>query len=1329
MISFTKNNRKMYSIILVFAMLFYSLFGSIGTISANTTVNSNDNIVELKILHTNDIHSHINPLGKAAAYINKERSAATHSLYLDAGDIFSGNPVVDLNNGKPIIEILNMMNLDAMAFGNHDFDYGQAETIDRIKESNFPWLSANMTVTEEAMEGFPQPEPYTVFVQDGLRIGVFSLIETPPSTAPVNIAGINFHNPIATAKEYATLKEDEDLDVLIALTHQGYSEDRRLAEAVDFFDVIIGGHSHTALATPAVVNGTPVFQVGSNALNVGNLTLKVDTEKREVVEVTGFSQPVHELTEVDEAIQERIDYHNSKMDEVLGVVIGHSTTGLSRDGRTVRDVPLGNFWTDAMRHSVNADAALTNNGGIRDSIPAGDITKGHIYTVEPFANEIMEYEMTGQALKDVIEFSYNRRNSVDLQTSGLTYKVLTNTVGQLIDLELMIDGQPIDLEKKYRVAVADYIGSGGGGYNFVGEVITPDAGYMTDAMIEYAKYRTAKGEKLDYVSEGRIKVEVGDPSAIGNVIGSTEKGLNDSFNKKGDSGLGNLYADSVRAIASTDVGLLNNSSVSGTIPAGDITDAQIQFLDSFGNEVVAVTTTVERLKEVLVTQADFHNGVDLQVSGIKYELVKENGKFVDVKVMNEAGEVLSDSTELTAAYNDFMHGRGFYNLGAEVIDTYGKVWESVIEFVTNHDGPIDYEEGYRITISGEELAPGNPGDLPEGVMTVAEAIANNSGEGIVQGYIVGTNNVFDGEFTVATNIALADDPNEKSLAKTLPVQLPNTSIRTDLNLVDNPENLGKLVHITGDLSAYFSRPGLRNARAYEFVETPEPSNKLEDIRTLAQGTTVEATGIVTSTPGAWGNKGFYIQDETAGLYVFVPTNYSGNFDVKAGDEVTVNGKLGNFNGELQVTDVTNVMVNSSNNDLPGALNLTPGQVSKDNEAQIVTLEGVTITELAPSGTFGTFEFKAVKGEESVVIRVDNRTGLHFNDFTFENGDIVTVTGASSVFNNTIQVKPRHAGDIIEYVEVIEPIIEKISIAEARSVAAGTEVTVEATVTTTPGGWGQKGFYIQDETAGMYVFQNSFDVKKGDIIRITGTKGAFNQELQISNVTSLEVIGKGELPLPLPLSPAQVSTENEAQLVMLEEVVITDLKSINSFGTFEFTAVKDGETVIVRVDNRTGLKFDDFAFTNGDVVSITGISSRFNNTIQVKPRGAEDIIERHAKADKINVSLTDGKENEVHSLARNLKINVSAAIENHSKEVNGTKDYIVSVRLIDKHGRVQFSHIDVTTVASGSHETVNSEVIVPPNHNGQRYTLEVVVYEGDNRTELDQNEKLMEHKIK
>jgi len=445
----------------------------------------------MTIFHTNDIHANIDNFGKMAYFLDQERNNTENSLYLDAGDIFSGNPVVDLQDGIPMIELLNEMNLDLMTIGNHEFDYGQDIFEDRRNESNFNWLATNMSVTDPAI---PITDPIAVeeFNFGDVSVGVLGVTEAPPATAPSGIVGLEFSAYNETVEQYRHLRDD--YDILIALNHIGASADRRMAEAVDFFDVIIGGHSHTEIPTPEVVNGTPIAQSGSNANNVGVLDLTLDSETGDVA-VDGHLQPVAELEDglVDETVQSMVDRYNAETDELLSEVIGHTDTGLNRDARWEMDVGLGNMITDALRNFAGTDIALTNNGGIRASIEPGDITARDVFTVDPFGNVVTIIEMTGHELKDIIEYSYHRDlenygPQIDLQTSGLEYTIYTDDEGLYADSDLFIDGELMDLDQTYSITTNNFIVDGGDGYDFSeATIIQEDQGQVTQAIIQYVQ--------------------------------------------------------------------------------------------------------------------------------------------------------------------------------------------------------------------------------------------------------------------------------------------------------------------------------------------------------------------------------------------------------------------------------------------------------------------------------------------------------------------------------------------------------------------------------------------------------------------------------------------------------------------------------------------------------------------------------------------------------------------------------------------------------------------------------------------------------------------------
>ena len=300
-------------------------------------------------------------------------------------------------------------------------------------------------------------------------------------------------------------------------------------------------------------------------------------------------------------------------------------------------------------------------------------------------------------------------------------------------------------------------------------------------------------------------------------------------------------------------------------------------------------------------------------------------------------------------------------------------------------------------------------------ITVAEAIANNSGAATIQGYIVGhvvssTNVNKTAPFTNDFNVALADSPSETDIAKMLNVQI-TSSFRPSMGLKINPGNIGKKIQVSGNLETYGSLPGLKNPTAMTIVDggvEPPPAPEAEVKADLAAARAevgsdklIKVQGTVTTGTGFWGGKAFYVQDSTAGLYIF-----SSSADVTPGDKVELEGKVTVYGGELQMEQPKITKV-SSGNPLPATQEITPAGVNEETQSERILLNDVTITNLRSVNDFGTFEFTAThENGESIVIRNDNRNGLLYADFIkrYKEGDLVNVSGIASKFNTTYQVK-------------------------------------------------------------------------------------------------------------------------------------------------------------------------------------------------------------------------------------------------------------------------------------------------------------------------------------
>jgi len=257
---------------------------------------SEEKAYKLTVLHTNDVHSRIDPfpmdggvnqgLGGVAAraeIIEKIRSEQDHVLLLDAGDIFQGTPYFNFYKGEPEIKAMSSMKYDATTIGNHDFDAGLDNLATQLtNNATFPMVVANYDFSGTPMEY--KYQPYKLFKKGKIKVGVFGIGIEMAGLVPANLYGnTKYLDPVSKANEMAnTLKKDKNCDLVICLSHLGnsYSDnkvsDKRLAMQTENIDLIVGGHTHTFLPNPLVYKNKKgddvlVNQVGWAGINLGRL--------------------------------------------------------------------------------------------------------------------------------------------------------------------------------------------------------------------------------------------------------------------------------------------------------------------------------------------------------------------------------------------------------------------------------------------------------------------------------------------------------------------------------------------------------------------------------------------------------------------------------------------------------------------------------------------------------------------------------------------------------------------------------------------------------------------------------------------------------------------------------------------------------------------------------------------------------------------------------------------------------------------------------------------------------------------------------------------------
>ena len=412
---------------------------------------------DIVILHTNDVHGAIAGYAKVAALKDAYEARGAYVLLMDAGDFIQGDPTVSTSEGATAVELMNLAGYDVVSLGNHEFDYGYQNLKDLEADADFAIVDANVLYN-----GRVAFEDNLVFTApDGTKIGVFGLDtpETATKAHPAKILGVTFlagEDLYDCAQEQVDALTAEGCNYVICLGHLGIDDESvgnrsiDLLENVDGIDLFIDGHSHstradiTAALTAAsqagdadisvdssMVNGTVLTSTGTKLESVGVVT--IDGENGSIDAATVSTA---DLTAEDADVAARAAAIQKEIDDEYGTVFAKTEVALNGErepGNRTEETNLGDLITDALvwgaeREGTEVDAAVTNGGGIRASIAAGDITKKDINTVLPFGNTLSIVEVTGAELLEALEAStYCTPTSIGgfPQVSGIEFTVDT----------------------------------------------------------------------------------------------------------------------------------------------------------------------------------------------------------------------------------------------------------------------------------------------------------------------------------------------------------------------------------------------------------------------------------------------------------------------------------------------------------------------------------------------------------------------------------------------------------------------------------------------------------------------------------------------------------------------------------------------------------------------------------------------------------------------------------------------------------------------------------------------------------------------------------------
>ena len=510
--------KKLLSLLLAIAMLF-TLAACGEKPVTGTDATATEPVV---ILHTNDVHGAIENYAKVAVLADQYAADGAYVLVLDAGDYSQGDSTVSLSEGATAIELMNMVGYDAVALGNHEFDYGYEVLKKNMASANFPVLAANVKYNGEL--AFDDAAVFTT--PGGTKIGVFGLDtpETATKAHPGKIAGVTFaggEEMYQIAQDMVTmLREEEGCNYVICIGHLGIDDETAvtanrsidLLAKVTGIDVFIDGHSHSTEEEIAEktnadrkVGDTVVTSTGTKLENIGVVTIKDSAITTECVPTEGIEVPA------DNEIAARAAAIAAEVEAEYGTVFAKTEVTLNGEkapGNRTEETNLGDLITDALVWKSDlegeaVDGAITNGGGIRATIEAGDITKKDINTVLPFGNTLSIIKISGSELLEVleastfctpeaiggfpqvsgIEFTVNTAAAYD---AGDEYPGTTYAAPKSINRVTItsVGGKDFDPSATYTIATNDFMASGGDTYyRFVNATANYNLGISMDEVV------------------------------------------------------------------------------------------------------------------------------------------------------------------------------------------------------------------------------------------------------------------------------------------------------------------------------------------------------------------------------------------------------------------------------------------------------------------------------------------------------------------------------------------------------------------------------------------------------------------------------------------------------------------------------------------------------------------------------------------------------------------------------------------------------------------------------------------------------------------------------
>jgi 5'-nucleotidase len=484
-------------------------------LSAFAQEDKRDCMVRVTLLQVNDVYQFM-PVERGAhgglarlSTLRKQISERSpHTLFLLAGDTISPSVESITYKGAQMIDAWNQVGLDFSVFGNHEFDFGPDVLRQRIAESKFKWLGANV-VDKKTGRPFGDTPPFIVREFDGVRVGIFGIVLPETKTTSNPGPDVEFREACETARAIVPQMQAAGVHAIVALTHLSMREDKQLARCAPGIDVIIGGHEHTLLQSSSA--GTPIFKMTADARELGRIDLNINSKTGRVESLDWEIIPVGDRIAEDKEFAAVTAKYGAKLLE-LAARVGSTSVALDARSATNRteETNIADFIADAFRKATGADVALVNGGSIRADtvISAGELTLRDVLSILPFGNNLSKIEVTGETLLQALEHGVSRSGPGAepgrfAQVSGLRYSFDASLLPGVRIRDVTVGGQPLDPKRTYTLTTTEYVAKGGDQYEMFKGARNVTAGRMTDS--EVLRKAIAEAKTIAPRTDGRIR--------------------------------------------------------------------------------------------------------------------------------------------------------------------------------------------------------------------------------------------------------------------------------------------------------------------------------------------------------------------------------------------------------------------------------------------------------------------------------------------------------------------------------------------------------------------------------------------------------------------------------------------------------------------------------------------------------------------------------------------------------------------------------------------------------------------------------------------------------